>query len=355
MDIETFCSVLADDNPAGPDLEYDQDFLALEQSQRVKEERQFGDTIIPAEPPDWKLVLAQASALGQRTRDLRVACAMTRALTHLHGLGGLACGMRIIDRLCRDLWAHVFPMLDESDGNDPTLRMNALAPLASADDLLADIRSAPLVAARGLGSCCVRDLEIGLGVLQVNPDQAREGPSLAEIEAMVAAACNQGSFDADAAQQAIDITRGLQSFLSEQVAADAPNLQPLVLRLKPIADFLKRAVPQTTHENADAAVADPNDGAAAAAATVASSGFGSAATLPASALGEIRSSKDAARMLDLVCAYFEKHEPTNPAPLLLRRAQRLATMNFYDIVRDIAPDALSSVELVAGHPPEQST
>ena len=41
--------------------------------------------------------------------------------------------------------------------------------------------------------------------------------------------------------------------------------------------------------------------------------------------GEIGTREDAVRMLDLVCSYLERHEPSNPAPLFIRRAQRLMT------------------------------
>jgi type VI secretion system protein ImpA len=69
------------------------------------------------------------------------------------------------------------------------------------------------------------------------------------------------------------------------------------------------------------------------------------------ASGPIRSRDDASRALDAVCAYLERSEPSNPAPLLIRRAQRLMTMGFLDIMRELAPDALPAVEHIAGSPP----
>ncbi|MEO6269941.1 MAG: type VI secretion system protein TssA, partial [Lautropia sp.] len=69
--------------------------------------------------------------------------------------------------------------------------------------------------------------------------------------------------------------------------------------------------------------------------------------------GEIRSREDAVRELDRICAYLERHEPANPAPLLIRRAQRLVQMNFLDILRDLAPEGMSSIEKIAGLPPAE--
>lgn len=336
IDIAQFCSVLDAEKPAGSGVEYDPDFIALENAQKGKAERQYGDTLIPAEPPDWKTVLEQATAIGCRTRDLRIACTLTRALTNLHGLDGLVGGLQLIDSLCSDLWDHVFPQLDETEDNDPTLRMNALAPLADRDALLADIRDCVFVSARGMGPCTVRQLEVALGILAPVRNDTGRPPGVSEIDAIVIAARAQGGLPENRAQRAIDLARTLQNRLADLVGIErAPDLQPLLARLRPVAEYLKKFVAAQSERRAEPAPPESE-----------------AAPMPATTmshqLGSIRSSEDAARMLDLICDYFEKNEPTNPAPLLLRRAQRLSTMNFFEIVRDIAPDAVPSVELVAG-------
>jgi type VI secretion system protein ImpA len=54
------------------------------------------------------------------------------------------------------------------------------------------------------------------------------------------------------------------------------------------------------------------------------------------------------RTLGSVCEWIERHEPSNPAPLLIRRAQRLMSKSFIDLVRDLAPDGLTQLERIAG-------
>jgi type VI secretion system protein ImpA len=49
-----------------------------------------------------------------------------------------------------------------------------------------------------------------------------------------------------------------------------------------------------------------------------------------------------------VCEFLARNEPTNPAPLLIRRAQRIMTMPFLDIIRELAPDATGQVETITG-------
>jgi type VI secretion system protein ImpA len=42
------------------------------------------------------------------------------------------------------------------------------------------------------------------------------------------------------------------------------------------------------------------------------------------------------------------NEPSNPAPLLIRRAQRLIGSDFLDIMRDLAPESLVQINTIAG-------
>ena len=64
-DLDKLLVPLAPDAPCGPDLEYDPAFQAMLEAAAGKPERQYGDNIYPAEPPDWPTVHARASV--QRT------------------------------------------------------------------------------------------------------------------------------------------------------------------------------------------------------------------------------------------------------------------------------------------------
>ena len=69
-------------------------------------------------------------------------------------------------------------------------------------------------------------------------------------------------------------------------------------------------------------------------------------------VGSIENRQDAVRAINLVCAYLERWEPTNPAQLLLRRAERLIDKNFLQLVRDLAPDAVNDVARILGVNPD---
>jgi type VI secretion system protein ImpA len=66
------------------------------------------------------------------------------------------------------------------------------------------------------------------------------------------------------------------------------------------------------------------------------------------ALTSVNSRADAMRLLDLVCQYYERCEPSSPLPLLIERARRLADKNFLDVLRDLAPDGLNQAKSIAG-------
>ncbi|MEL6107641.1 MAG: hypothetical protein AAFU85_16505, partial [Planctomycetota bacterium] len=55
-----------------------------------------------------------------------------------------------------------------------------------------------------------------------------------------------------------------------------------------------------------------------------------------------------------VCDFYEINEPSSPLPLLIRRAQRLASASFLDILRDVAPDGLIQAEALGGGNPSAS-
>ncbi len=53
---------------------------------------------------------------------------------------------------------------------------------------------------------------------------------------------------------------------------------------------------------------------------------------------QIRSRNDATAAIDAVCDYFRSHEPASPVPLLLQRAKRLISMNFIELMHELAPN-----------------
>lgn len=323
-DLETLLSPLADDAPCGADLEYDPVFLSLQQAAAGKPEQQYGDTVIPAEEPDWQTVHEQALQLAARTRDLRVAAWLARSAAHVEGLHGAVRGLQLVQGLVQRHWEHVHPQLDAGDNNDPTARMNALSPLAHPNAGLADLRAASLTGKRGAPT--VRDIELALGHAEPLPGETV--PTEDGVVQGVSTALAQMPGLAQDMQQGLEAVQGLSAVLEQHVSpASSPELAPLKKLMQRVADAGRLASGQAI---------DP----------VAAEGEGAA--VAARALGAISSREEAIRALDRVAEWIERNEPSNPAPLFIRRSQRLMSKNFIDIIRDLVPDGLNQIEKLAG-------
>jgi len=73
-----------------------------------------------------------------------------------------------------------------------------------------------------------------------------------------------------------------------------------------------------------------------------------AGAAPRSAPGEVRTRDDVMKALDKICEYFDRHEPSSPVPILLRRAKKLVNKSFMELVRDMASNGVSQVEVFRG-------
>ncbi|MBZ8141145.1 type VI secretion system protein TssA [Rubrivivax gelatinosus] len=319
FELEPLLAPLGDEAPCGPDLVYDDAFAALERAAAGRPETQWSAAV----PPDWADVQSRALALAGRSRDLRTAVWLTRARTRLSGIEGLADGLALVAGLVERHWADVHPQLDAADGHDSTMRMNTLAALAARDAGLADLDACPLVPVRG--SLGLRELELGLG--RAEPGAGETAPTEAGVLAALQGLLARHGRLAAAAQEALRSVNAVDARLQALDAAKAPDLGPLRTRLQTLCAALARL-----------------PGAAAGAAPAAPD----APTVAAGAPATIRDRGDAARELGRICDWIEHNEPSNPAPLLIRRAQRLMSKSFLEIVRDLAPDGLAQVERIAG-------
>jgi type VI secretion system protein ImpA len=325
--LESLLSPLAGDAPCGADLEYDPAFLALQEAGAGRPEQQYGDTVIAAEEPDWPAVHEQALELARRTRDLRLAVWLARSGARLEGWAGAVRGLRLVHGLLDQHWDHVHPQLDASDGNDPTARLNALMPLVHLEGLQ-DLRAAALTGARGGPS--VRDVELAFGRAEPAPGEAV--PTEQGLADALAAAAERSPELAAQLQAGLQSVEGIVSAIDQHAPAQGPDFTPLRKLMQHVAEAGRRLQPGAAPQAEAAAVIE---GAAAAA----------RGTVPAGAIG---SREDAIKALQRVCEWIERNEPSHPAPLLIRRAQRLMSKNFIDIIRDLVPDGVNQVERLAG-------
>ena len=335
---------VSDDAPSGENLELDPEFGALERAAQGKPEVQYGNTIEPAVPPDWKETAAVAEGLMQRTHDLRVLVHLAIARLHLDGFAGYARTVRLIRQQVDEHWADVHPQLDPEDDNDPMQRSNALLRLQDPAHVMRTMRDLPLASTPRTGPVSWRDIAVLSGAVEAEPGREKV------TETMIVSAFR------DTDQVRLATLREAVENLAEDVPAIAaafdrnagpgsgPDYETLLKLLREIQRDLKRYESAAGAEGGEAASFDQ---AAPAATERAESGpmrrFASIKAITA-----LKDRDEALYAMELASAYFRAQEPSSPLPLLLDRARRLAGMEFMDILRDLAPDGVTQAQTIAG-------
>ena len=350
LDIESLLAEIDSENPCGQDIAYDPAYLHLEGELRP---RSVGAVVSEQDDqerePNWRDVETQCLELFQRSKHLNVGVFLVISLLKTKGLSGFRNGLSLIAGLLDRFWDHVYPLLDPDDNHDPIERLNilqALSPQYVSDQDPVQCRrrlaEVPLCHSRRLGAFGLHDILVARAEVPVSRDDAeivadpavigqtfRETPP-EELEAGIRAV-----------SESIEQIEQIERIFSEKaVDGQGPDLSGLKGDLKKI-----RLLVQEYTQGGPIETSPPDE-------TADHDVCATKSTTP-SLPGEINSRKDALTALEKVCRYFERQEPSSPIPLLLRRAQRLVSKNFIEIVKDICPDAMDRVEVISGEPPQQ--
>lgn len=350
FDIESLLSEVSAEAPCGEDLSYDQSFLALEDMVRTKSPGGVVEGVEEAaEEPNWREVRQKSLELLQRSKDLRIAMYLTLALLKKEGIPGLRDGLSLLGALLERFWDHVYPQLDPEDNYDPLERMNILQSLSPTSVSQQDpmkfkqrLAEVPLCSSARMGRFSFRDIQLAKGEIAVSGEE-QTPPDMSVIDA----AFQDTTLDelvatSQAVAQAIEHAAGITSVFSERTSeGQAPDLSGFQTVLRNIQTCLQGHLEKRgggpIGEGAGEAAAGPE--------TTGAPAF----------TGEIRSPKEALLALERICQYFDRHEPSSPVPLLLRRAQRLISKSFLEVIKDFCPDAMGQVEMIGGIGSSEST
>jgi type VI secretion system protein ImpA len=361
-DVEKLLEPLSAESPCGPDLEYDAEFGEMERAAQSKAEQQFGDTIVSAEPPEWKAVRKKVDSLLERTKDMRVAVYLARCALNLEGLPSFELAIRLLRGYLETYWDSVHPELDHSDNDDPTYRTNTLITLCDEETLLRELREVALVSSRAMGQFGLRDIEHVREAAENPVEQPKDnwsseegqtqsepsGPTMAAIEAAFSDVTIE---DIQAVEEATRLSAehidAIEKYVTDQVGvAQAVSLEPIRSVLLEMHSFVKSQLERRGVYNDDESVEELDEttatgestGEAIQAGVAVKQGFN----------GKVNSREEAIKALDSVCEFYERNEPSSPLPLLIRRAKRLASKSFLEILRDLAPDAVTQAEALGG-------
>ena len=301
---------------------------------------QFSD----AQEPDWRAVEKAAAGVLEKSKHLSALVIYAVSLSRLKGLEGVALGLELVSRNVQDYWADLYPRLDPDDDNDPSERLSILcaltAPLGAGDDIkyIERLRKVPIYKSAVLGVVTLEGLEAGdeTSQRQFQFALAAEGvEAVAEFKAL-----------AERAQGAVE---GLSSFLDSTIESSyRRSWANLLGTLKKVVEFFSvspslSSDPVEVADNADEASSGGEEHL-----TQTVSAPRAAARGIEVRAGAISSREDVVRMIDKICEFYQKNEPSSPMPLLLNRAKGLVHKSFLEIMEDISPDGVTQVKNLAG-------
>nr|WP_298112774.1 type VI secretion system protein TssA [uncultured Pseudomonas sp.] len=335
VDAQRLLDSISPDSPCGDDLEYDAAFLELERAAQGQPERQMGDAVLPAAPPEWRQVRDLCVELFKRSKDLRIANYFLQSAIALQGLPGLVQGLQLIRQLLAQYWDDLHPKLDAEDDHDPTFRINALAGL-NAEPVIHLLWGMPLISSRAFGSINLRAALNAAGLQRfasesLSSDQL--GAVFQDCEGEQLESCRTALNDAQGTLLAIE------SEVNERVGSERGA------DLGAIKQLLRHAVQIVAEHAPQPGVASP---VAAAGERVDVAMSTPAVDAPPRAAGEIGNRDDVLRSLDRILSYYARHEPSSPVPVLLSRAKSLVSADFATIVRNLIPDGFSQFEKLRG-------
>ncbi len=342
--VEKLLKPVSPELPCGPDLSDAAPFDNLARILKGKPEVEIGTVKKPAEPPDWRELKDRSAEYFAQSKHLRVAVMLCGCWLKTGGLAGLRDGLQLIRGLLEQYWVTLYPVLDPTDNNDPTQRLNMLSALNSPRGTIRpDIQqwlaivdylySAPLCRPKGADPITLDQVIAARKRSENKPPAEGEsspsqtGPDIAGIgKAFRAAATSEIEATNTAVAEAVEALTGIDQFLTQTLGAgETISFDELHSVLKEIQAVLKANLPGV------AAAAGTEAGESGGVAGAAQAG----SSVAISVSGSIRSRDDVVRTLDAICEFYNQVEPSSPVPYLLRRAQKMTMMNFVEAVHEL--------------------
>jgi type VI secretion system protein ImpA len=254
--------------------------------------------------------------------------------------------LALVRRILADNWDAAYPRLDPEDNNDPTERMNILGNLVSFGDpyrFIPRLQETVIAQSPSLGRVKLQDILTA----KQPPAAPAEGQPAPLSDAQIQAVFKDSNVDAlkavhEAVAQSVETVKAIDAFLSEKVGTRGVNFDELTKALKQVQGSVASFVGAAPVEGEAGEVAG---------AGVSTGGGAKAISVP----GAINSREDVVRALERICDFYRLNEPSSPVPLILYRAQRMAKMNFMEIVTELTPDAVTTVKVVTGPQPGETT
>ena len=324
LNVEALLAPVSPDLPAGEDLSYDGERQLIEEA--------FEQAGQGATDVDWRETVRLIEDQSRRTKDVWLAVYLARGGARLGRLETVETGCAMLAGLFTRYWDAVHPSVAEYGLPG---RKGPCESLTRIGEFLGPLRRTVLIEHPRLGSFSGEDF-----------DRFAAQGEAAEGYGLFRAALNDTPVEA--LQAAVARLDGIRDALREAdgvLTAQAAAVGETGTNFQPTYDALA-AIRAAVGPYAGTAEPEPEVG------DVAVEGL--VATGPRVA-GRIETRDDVMRALDSIGDYYQRHEPSSPVPIALRRVRGWVAMDFLAILRDIAPNSVSDVGTVLLARPDESS
>jgi type VI secretion system protein ImpA len=335
--IEELSQPISEELPSGENLEYDPNYLEVENLLRPRSGPAVGEKggEQKAEPRDWKGIAKLAGKLREKTHDLRLQVYCTIAAVKTQSLEEFRDNLELLKNYLDRFWDSAYPELDPDDGNDPILRMNVLQMLNQHSLVPMALERISLIELERVGAFSYHDIRLAQG--KESPDGKEEVTDLQLVKQAFASASaerlellHSTISDCITAFSDMDLIWKEKTGEEQLPFKDTETIRVLQSLYATVGEFTPTAGDVQTQHDAE--------------------GDMSSESVPApAATGAVNNRSDVIRVLDKVCDYYAANEPSSPIPLLLRRAQRLVEKSFMEILEDMVPDGVKQAKIVSGN------
>ena len=326
--------------PTGENLEYDPRMVELEEKMAGQPERTMGDSVIPAEPPDYRKIEKAAATLMQESRDLRIVVIWTIARLANAGVNGLLEGLKLIAALSENMWDDLLPVPDDGDVQERISALTRLSPMPGSFDadrsvprLLLEV---PLTDSPQLGAYGLRDVN--------------EAPEGSDASRTIHAALRDTPEEEKALllrdlEESLNLLKQIRDVYSAHNQG-TPDFSILSDMLKQMQIFLRVQSDVATAPQQAAVSAESESGEKPAHESSMTQAVSKPQISPVPSSAGLDTQVGRAEMVQLmhqVSDWFRKNEPSSPVPYFLQRAIRSVGVSYIDLVADIDPSSMERV------------
>lgn len=334
---ENYSAEVSLELPCGPFIDDDEgledDFIMLESIARINQESLTLEG--SDEGVDWREMYSRCETLMPQTKDVRIYIFLAQAALYLKKLPGLAAAIQLIQSTLSTHWEDAYPKLDDAKDETPwrVMTLNEL----SGDTLLLLISAMPIVESKMAGSFSLRDIKLAKGEINLVEGSEEKISDVGLIEAAFK------EVDQESLITSLNLIKQIQEnllVLQDQLASsDASHTRfswdKLYATLKYIANLYSDHIIEAAVEEVVESEGDVNEAVSKEAGVIIKK-------------SEIDNRADVLEALGKICEYYSKYEPSSPVPILVERTKKLVTMDFMSIMKELSPEGVKQVELIAG-------